>query len=216
MADGQAEGGGTGEPVLLIHGLWMTGAELMPLARRLRGGGYRVELFRYSPTEAVAAAHAGRLADRLAALAPGPVHCVAHSYGGIVVLHCLALGRPLPPGRAVLIGSPVQGSAPARRLAGWSLTRPLFGDALDCGLLGGAPPLTGDREVGVIAGDQALGLGGLLAGFDEPHDGTVAVAETVLAGATDRAVLPHSHFGLVFAADVANAVACFLRTGRFA
>ena len=28
----------------------------------------------------------------------------------------------------------------------------------------------------MIAGDHALGLGGLFAGFDEPHDGTVAVA----------------------------------------
>lgn len=206
---------GPAEAVVLIHGLWMTGAELLPLARRLRGRGFRTELFRYSPTDAAPREHALRLAEHLEACGPGTVHCVAHSFGGIVVLHCLALDRPLPPGRAVLIGSPVQGSAPARHLAGWPLARPLLGATLDGGLLGGAPALTGGREVGVIAGDRALGLGGWLAGFDEPHDGTVAVAETFLAGAADRAVLPHSHFGLVFAADVADAAARFLRTGRF-
>ena len=217
MAGGRAAGGdGAGEAVVLVHGLWMTGAELLPLARRMRGRGFGAELFRYSPTEATPQAHARALADRLAWLGPRPVHCVAHSYGGIVVLHCLALGRALPPGRVVLIGSPVQGSAPAQRLAGWPLTRHLFGDALEHGLLGGVPALVGGREVAVIAGDHALGFGGLLAGFDEPHDGTVAVAETMLPGAADRVVLPHSHFGLVFAAEVADAVASFLRTGRLA
>jgi hypothetical protein len=40
------------------------------------------------------------------------------------------------------------------------------------------------------------------------------VAETVLPGATDRIVLRHSHFGLVFSAEVADAVASFLLTGR--
>ena len=209
-----AEGGDATQEVILIHGLWMTGAELLPLGRRLRGHGLRTHLFRYSPTGATPQEHARHLAAFVQRHGPGPVHWVAHSYGGIVALHCLALGRPLPPGRVVLIGSPVQGSAPARRLADWPLARPWFGDTLEHGLLGGVPALAGDREVAVIAGDHALGLGGLLAGFDEPHDGTVAVAETILPGAADRVVLRHSHFGLVFSAEVADAVASFLRTGR--
>jgi pimeloyl-ACP methyl ester carboxylesterase len=215
MADRSAQGWGD-EPatVVLIHGLWMTGAELLPLGRRLECRGLRTHLFRYSPTGATPQAHARELAACAQRQGPGPVHWVAHSYGGIVALHCLALGESLPPGRIVLIGSPVRGSAPARCLADWPVTRRWFGDTLEQGLLGGAPELTGDREVAVIAGDHALGLGGLFAGFDEPHDGTVAVAETVLEGAADRIVLPHSHFGLVFAAEVAEAVARFLRTGR--
>lgn len=202
------------EAVVLIHGLWMTGAELWPLGRRLRGHGLRTHLFHYSPTGATPQEHARHLGAFVERHGPGPVHWVAHSFGGIVALHCIALGRPLPPGRVVLIGSPVRGSAPAHRLAGWPLTRHWLGDTLEHGLLGGAPALTGDREVAVIAGDRVLGLGGLLAGFDEPHDGTVAVAETALPGAVDRIVLHHSHFGLVFSAEVADAVVSFLRTGR--
>lgn len=202
------------EAVVLIHGLWMSGLELLPLARRLRARGFDPHLFRYAPTRAAPAAHAAHLAAFVARLGPAPVHWVAHSYGGVVALHALALGRPLPAGRLVLIASPVQGSAPARRLAGWALTRPLFGAALERGLLGGAPGLADGREVAVVAGDRPFGVGWLFGGFDGPHDGTVAVAETVLAGATERRVLRHSHFGLVFSAEVAEAVGRFLRTGR--
>jgi pimeloyl-ACP methyl ester carboxylesterase len=204
------------ETVVLIHGLWMTGVELLPLGRRLRREGFATRLFRYAPTRAPPEAHAGRLATVTERLGPGPVHWVAHSYGGLVALHCLAQRHPLPPGRVVLIGAPVQGSAPARRLAGYALTRPVFGQALERGLLGGAPPPTGQREVAVIAGDRALGFAWLISGFEEPHDGTVAVAETELRGATDRAVVPHSHFGLIFSAEVAGAVGRFLRSGRLA
>lgn len=200
--------------VVLIHGLWMTGAELLPLGRRLRGQGFDTRLFRYSPTRAPPEAHAARLAAFTAQLGPGPVHWVAHSFGGLVALHCLALRRPLPPGRVVLIGSPVQGSAPAHRLAGCVLTRPVFGQALKRGLLGGVPGPTGERELAVIAGDHAFGVGWIVAGFGGPHDGTVAVAETELPGASDRIVLPHSHFGLVFSDEVAEAAGRFLRTGR--
>lgn len=209
-----AGGNADAETAVLIHGLWMTGVELLPLGRRLRRHGLRTRLFRYAPTAATPQEHARHLAACVERQGPGPVHWVAHSFGGIVALHCLALGRALPPGRIVLIGSPVRGSAPARRLAEWPLARPWFGDTLEHGLLGGAPGLAGDREVAVIAGDRSLGIGGLLAGFDEPHDGTVAVAETLLDGVTDRIVLRHSHFGLVFSAEVAGAVASFLRTGR--
>jgi len=141
------------------------------------------------------------------------VHWVAHSYGGIVALHCLALGRPLPPGRIVLIGSPVQ-AAPRR--AAWP-GGPSPGP-------GSATPWSTACSAGRRADRRSRGgghcrrpvarIGGLLAGFDEPHDGTVAVAETVLPGATDRIVLRHSHFGLVFSAEVADAVASFLLTGR--
>ena len=51
--------------------------------------------------------------------------------------------------------------------------------------------------------------------FDGEHDGTVAVEETRIPGLTDHLVLPHSHVGMLFAQDVADQVAHFLRHGRF-
>ncbi|MCU0970476.1 MAG: alpha/beta hydrolase [Gammaproteobacteria bacterium] len=211
---GPAEGRLRGETVVLVHGLWMAGLELLPLARRLRADGFRCVLHRYPSTRQPSRENAERLADRLASLGPGRVHVVAHSYGGLVTLRALGLGRGLPPGRVVLLGVPVNGSAPARRLAAHPWLRRPFGHSLQGGLIDGAGGATGGREVGVVAGSLPLGLGGLVAGFDEPHDGTVAVSETRLDAATDRLVARVSHFGLLFSPRVAEAVARFLRTGR--
>jgi pimeloyl-ACP methyl ester carboxylesterase len=211
---GPAEGRLSGEAVVLVHGLWMVGLELLPLASRLRRQGFRCRLHRYPSTRRRSRENAERLADRIAALGPGPVHVIAHSYGGLVTLQALALQRALPPGRVVLLGVPVQGSAPARRLAAHRWLRRWFGHSLDGGLIGGALTDVEGREVAVVAGDLPLGLGGWVAGFEEPHDGTVAVSETRLDAATDRLVARVSHFGLLFSPRVADAVARFLKTGR--
>jgi hypothetical protein len=48
-----------------------------------------------------------------------------------------------------------------------------------------------------------------------PHDGTVAVAETRLPGATDHVVLPVTHFSMLTSRAVADQVVAFLRRGRF-
>ena len=53
----------------------------------------------------------------------------------------------------------------------------------------------------MIAGTRPRGLGGLVARFDEPHDGTVAVRETRAPGLADHLLLPASHTGLMFSAD---------------
>jgi pimeloyl-ACP methyl ester carboxylesterase len=211
---GAAEGRLSGEAVVLVHGLWMVGLELLPLAWRLQREGFRCRLHRYPSTRRRSRENAERLADRLASLGPGPVHVVAHSYGGLITLQALALRRALPPGRVVLVGVPVQGSEPARRLAAHRWLRRCFGHSLDGGLMAGAFPDLGSREVAVVAGALPLGVGGWIAGFDEPHDGTVAVSETRLDAASDRLVARASHFGLLFSPRVAEAVARFLETGR--
>jgi hypothetical protein len=55
----------------------------------------------------------------------------------------------------------------------------------------------------------------VLARFNGPNDGTVAVAETLVEGATDHCELPVSHVGLWMSSAVAERVATFLDTGRF-
>jgi hypothetical protein len=61
----------------------------------------------------------------------------------------------------------------------------------------------------------SVGTGQFFAHFDEDNDGTVAVSETRIPGLTDHLVLPHSHIGMLLAADVAEQVACFLRNAAF-
>ena len=70
-------------------------------------------------------------------------------------------------------------------------------------------------EVGSVAGRIPIGVGRLFGPFPEPNDGTVAVAETQIAGLTDHVVLPVSHVALLWSAAVAAQTEHFLLHGRF-
>ena len=75
--------------------------------------------------------------------------------------------------------------------------------------------VTETHEVGIIAGDVPIGFGRLVAGFDEPNDGTVAIVETKMPGTKDHLVLPVSHKGMLISRDVVDQAAAFLRRGEF-
>ena len=133
-----------------------------------------------------------------------------------MVLRALQVTADLPPGRAVLLGSPVQGSRTVQRLARIPFGRALIGGALAEECVDWAPrEWSGRREVGVIAGSMGLGLGRLVANLDVEHDGTVMVEETRLPGAKDHIVLATSHTGLVLSAEVAEQTRYFLEHGTF-
>ena len=51
--------------------------------------------------------------------------------------------------------------------------------------------------------------------FAEPNDGSVAVSETRLPGATDHITLPVSHMGMLLSARVARETGGFLVHGHF-
>ena len=74
---------------------------------------------------------------------------------------------------------------------------------------------TANRELGIIAGTRAVGLGRLFVKFEGDSDGTVAVSETRLPGATDFVTLPVSHTGMMLSPRVAREAAAFFQTGRF-
>jgi len=121
-----------------------------------------------------------------------------------------------PDGRVLLLGSPVCGSAAARSASRFGFARPMLGPIVAQELLcerqcRWSPP----NELGIIAGARPMGLGRLFARFDEANDGTVAVRETCVDGATDRIVLPVSHLGMMISGRVVEESARFLRDGRF-
>jgi pimeloyl-ACP methyl ester carboxylesterase len=203
---------------ILVHGLWMSGFALDILKRRLGADGQlRPVPFSYPTVSGSMADHVRSLLDFARAQQGEQLHFVGHSLGGLVILRALELTNDLPPGRAVLLGTPLQGSKAARGVA----RLVPFGKAI----LGGAvneecidcPPRewSGRREVGIIAGSMGLGLGRLFAHLDAEHDGTVSVEETQLPGAKDHVVVGTTHTGLLLSADVATQTACFLREGRF-
>jgi pimeloyl-ACP methyl ester carboxylesterase len=199
--------------VLLLHGLMMRSPALLPLAWRLRKRGFAPEIFSYSTLWRAPGLAMERLAMRLYAMGPEPVHLVAHSLGGLVAAETLNRYQNLPPGRLVLIGSPIAGSSAARGLAAHSLgaiagrSGPL--------LRGGLAVLPPNRRIGMIAGARSLGLGKLFCSFDGLNDGTVAVWETRMPGLAGHVVIQASHSGLVFSEQAAALAANFLETGHF-
>lgn len=212
--------------VIFVHGLWMHSSEgsLLRhyLGRSLEAG---TPTFNYrSVTERLEVA-ADRLARQMRELAarlagtgtraggPPPIHLVGHSLGGLLVLRMFERHADLPPGRIVLLGSPVTGSHAAERLSTWPISSRFLGHSHP--ELVNASPACATREIGMIAGSRPFGLGRLLTRFDEPNDGTVAVRETELECATDRIVLPVGHTGMLISPQVARETAHFLRYGRF-
>jgi len=206
-----------GAAVVLVHGLWMSGFHMTVLRRRLDAAQLRPTAFEYRSMSRSMTEHAQRLQEFARAQQADELHFVGHSLGGIAILRALQLTEDLPPGRVVMLGSPLQGSLAAQGIASKvPFGRAILGisireECIDCR----SHEWTGRREVGVIAGSSRRGLGRLFATLDGEHDGTVTVAETQLPGAKDHLVMNASHSGLVFSGEVANQTVHFLTHGRF-
>ena len=207
------------EHVICLHGIWMPGAGMLYVKHRLEAeAGYRASLFSYAPVTETLDDNAGKLAAVIGN--NGRTHLVAHSLGGIVTLRALALYPRLPVGRVVCLGSPLSGSRAARNLSQLDWGDLVLGKTIAEGVLGDsahswALDVARTFDIGVIAGDMPIGVGRLVAGFDEPNDGTIAVAETRLPGAKDHLVMPVSHKGMLISRDVVDQAAAFLRRGEF-
>ena len=203
------------EHIILLHGIWMRGITLHPLARRLRSAGYAVETFDYASVYGGVQPAAARLRERMRAIGADTVHLVGHSLGALVALEAARDAAELPQGRIVCLGPPLRGSAAARDLARVPGGRWLMGHSARA-LVEGVDAWAGPRSVGVIAGSLPFGLGAAMAALGSPHDGTVAVEETRLPGIADHRTIATSHSGLLFSSEVAGLTADFLRMGRFA
>lgn len=205
----------TAKAVVLVHGLWMRGHEMLLLRRRLQARGYRVYQFCYRTVGCDLKGNAEQLNNYLEQEVVGDtVHLVAHSLGGLVVRRLLDDFPQQRPGRVVTLGTPHQGSYVAQRINRNGLLRKLLGMSLPA-LLGEVPAWRGQRELGSLAGTLSIGLGWIFRGVPSPNDGTVAVCETRLQGMTDHLLLHVSHFGLLFSRRSAFQVDYFLQHGQF-
>lgn len=187
------------------------------MQRRLHADhGYDVAMFSYPSITGTMAEHVTSLRAFAQAQNCERMHFVGHSLGGIVILKMLEAGDDFPQGRVVCLGSPLQGSVVVESFARLPFGRAALGAAIREEVLARkSRQWRGAREVGVIAGSSSIGMGRLFADFQEANDGTVLVSETQLAGAKDHVVMPVSHSGMVFSADVTKQIAGFLRQGAF-
>lgn len=203
--------------VVLLHGLWMPGFVMAPLASRLAERGFRTHVFDYASRRTPIEVHADRLVRFVrAAVGAGPVYFVGHSFGGLVVL--ATLGRPDAPAvtGVVLLGTPVLGCMSGRRLGTVAAGRWMLGASQPLWQEKGGAKWVGTAPLGVIAGSRpSIGLGRLLGRLPGVNDGVVRFDETRLEGMAGRIVLPVSHTELIFSARVEAETAHFLAHGKF-
>jgi pimeloyl-ACP methyl ester carboxylesterase len=199
--------------VVLVHGLWVPGLVMQPLAARLARAGYRCRTFSYLGAGKPLEAHAERLARFAREF--GPAHYVAHSMGGLVVLEALQREPHAAAGRVVLLGTPASGCYSARRFARHAAGRWFLGESERLWREGRAARWSRPEALGVVAGTLPLGLGRLFGPLPGVNDGVVRLEETAVEGMTGRVALPVGHSAMLVSARVAENVAAFLAQGRF-
>ncbi len=200
-----------------MHGLWLPGEESLVLKHHLAEEfAHELHWFRYFGASESMSDITSRLAAFVGELAASEVHFVGHSLGGLVLYRLLERFPEQPPGRVVFLGVPCVASRAAQRAGMFGPLAQLMGPTVAEELL--TPQerrWPHPRPLGVVAGNRPLGLGQFFAHFDEENDGTVAVSETRLPGATDHIVLPVSHLGMLVSARVAHETGHFLTRGHF-
>jgi len=205
--------------VVLQHGIWRTAASLGRLERTLRAHGYEVSNESYPSTAGTIQQHAEQLRDQVERVFAQPVdelYFVGHSMGGLVVQEYLRRTDARLPVRCVYLATPHRGAILADLRQHWWLFRLVMGTKAALQLSPGDAiyqrPVPVPERSGALVGNLGAGNGSI-PGDD---DGTVAVAEAMLDGAADTAVLPFGHTRMSMHPDVCRQVLHFLRRGAFA
>ena len=216
------------QAVVCVHGLWLSGFAMRFWQSQFERAGYAAHAFSYPSVRGRMVHNRAELARFVAGLPQGRIHLVGHSLGAVTIVSMLdSLDWQLPGktlGRIVLAGPPFQDSRAGRALVGGRGMRPVlgrFGDALAGNALkewldARRPSVPPGVELGVIAGDANIGLGRMVApDLKRPHDGTVSVEETRVAGAREHLVLPVGHTAMLISQTVARRMLCFIQNGTF-
>ena len=159
------------------------------------------------PRRPVPTAHRGRcarFASQLAQRTLAPVHLEGHSLGALVIYRMFETGRRAGTDQRRFLAAwcpraaPVQGSQSGRALARMAPAR-IAGTAgtQELALESAAVNATSLETRGATGrdgrSDNPYGLGLSLVRLPGPNDGTVAISETSIEGATDRCVVHASH-----------------------
>jgi pimeloyl-ACP methyl ester carboxylesterase len=205
------------DTLIFVHGLWSPRADSLLLCARLRHAfNFDVRTFRYASVASSMAQVLELLAGFVAKLQPNNLHLVGHSLGGLVIYRFLERFPDQPAGRAVFLGTPSITCGAAYGVArlpwGTSILGKCVAEEL---LVEHERRWTHARPLGIIAGTRAFGVGHLVARYRGENDGTIAVSETRLPGATEHLTVRASHTGMLFSAQVARQTAAFLHSGHF-
>lgn len=212
--------------IVLVAGLYSPAWVFIPLARRLRAIGYKVSVFsrHYPSYGGIKAAH--DLREHLQAIESDKLHLVAHSFGGIVLLHLFdRLAESPDPADSELLNRIASSTFIASPLAGAQLAEKLLagraglfwkhvlGKSLHTGLLGNAAGLDIPANSAFITGEKKSVFSKLLSNDVATGDGLVRLVETrVVEQPADAHVsLPLSHAGLLFSKRCVALIDQFIR-----
>ena len=200
------------EVIILVHGLWMKGPEMLYLRYKFWRQGYRVYQFHYASLVKTPAENATKLYQFVSKIDAPAIHFVAHSLGGIVLSHLFQNDEFDKAGKVAMIATPIRGSAAAVYLSKKKYFRSLLGKSITKGLLGDGPGWNYKRKTCVVAGTRSIGVGRLFAGevMQEPNDGTVNLHETRLEQADESHEIPCSHFLLLISDKTVKVILKFL------
>ncbi len=199
--------------VVLLHGIWTKGLELVLLKRRLQRAGFNAFVYSYPAISMPLEENVRGLWRFMQKRSDSPVALVGHSYGGIVACSLL---RQMESGlfprigikKCVFLAVPLLGSVLAQRLGHLSLSRIATGHSLrplqrGCSLVPG-----GMVESIMIAGTMNLGFGTFL--INGPGDGVVALPETMAPWLDHHHTVQATHLGVVFSKKAAGLCVDFL------
>jgi triacylglycerol lipase len=181
--------------VVLLHGLLMPAASMIPLERGLRRAGFATRRVSYASRSAPWQGNLEILRGEIERCHAQRIHFVSHSMGGLITTALLNDFPEIAAGSVVAIGTPFQGSSAAKTLLNFPAGRRLLGGAAPL-LLSGLVPRWLDRHpLHIIAGTSGIGVTRLLFGRDlqAPHDGVVSVTECTVEGAASLHLFNSNH-----------------------
>lgn len=210
------------EGVILLHGLYRTGASMGKMASALEAEGYVVENVDYPSRTASTAVLADEVIAKALADAKlsgcDKIHFVTHSMGGILVRSFFSRHADCRLGRVVMLGPPNQGSEVVDRLGKWKVFKLINGPAGD--ELGTTFDSTVNRlgpvkfPLGVIAGDRSINwINSLM--IPGKDDGKVSIERTRVEGMTEQVVVHTAHPFMMKNKTVIALTVRFLKTGTF-
>jgi len=202
--------------VLLIHGVLMNPLEMRFLGNQLQRCGFNIHYIFYQSVLKNSAQNAKQIHKKILKLNLPDLHIVAHSLGGIITMHLFDQFNDIPPGRVIMLGSPINGSSVAQKVQKWPIFSPLLSQSMPNALSGeDIPEWNCKRDWGMIAGTKNQGLGILTGGLPGVNDGSVTLEETQHPKQTAHIQVNTSHTGLLFSKEVVLLCNQFLKTGKF-
>jgi len=208
--------------VILIHGLGRSPLSLTRLQWALERAGYQVTNLRYpshgGDVEHLAEEYLHKAVVSQNPGAPGKIHFVTHSLGGIILREYLARHIVTNLGRVVMLAPPNHGSELADHLRKNWLGRIILGPA-GCEMGTSATDLPArlgpaQFQAGVIASDGP-GIPWNCLVCRGPSDGIVSVQSAKLEGMADFLVVHGSHTLIMWRGEVVRQALGFLEDGHF-